>query len=81
LLGVFSSLRYPALTQMNRKREITHLLFQGELVGGEACLSDEVSEIGWFPRDGLPDFSEGHASRVEFGFRSSDDRLIEAYFE
>lgn len=64
LLGVFSSLRYPARTNVNRSGEVTHILFYGEIVGGQSHSSDETLDAGWFREDDLPSLSDGHLSRV-----------------
>lgn len=81
LLGVFSSLRYPTLTNVNRSREVTHILFFGELIGGEACPSDESVEIGWFSEEGLPPLSDGHLTRVQHGFGLFNDPIAGLHFE
>jgi ADP-ribose pyrophosphatase YjhB (NUDIX family) len=81
LLGVYSSLCYQALTRINRGREVTHLLFLGELIGGDACPSDESSEIGWFSKDSLPPLSDGHQIRVLHGFDRIHPSSTGPYFE
>lgn len=81
LLGVFSSLRYDAITSVNRGREVTHILFAGEIVGGKQETSVETLEIGWFNQERLPVLSDGHALRVEFGFRTLENPRKDAHFE
>jgi ADP-ribose pyrophosphatase YjhB (NUDIX family) len=81
LLGVFSSLRYSESTNVNRGREVTHILFQGELVGGKARGSTESLDVGWFPEASLPPLSDGHLSRVKFGFDRSSGRSTAPSFE
>lgn len=81
LLGVFSSIRYDAITNVNRGREVAHILFAGEIVGGEQKTSVETLEIGWFGQERLPALSDGHALRVEFGFRALENPRKDAHFE
>ncbi len=81
LLGIFSSLRYRAITNVNRGWEVTHILFAGEIVGGEQETSVETLEIGWFGQECLPALSDGHALRVEFGFRALENPREDAHFE
>jgi ADP-ribose pyrophosphatase YjhB (NUDIX family) len=81
LLGVFSSLRYEAPTNVNRGREYAHILFSAEIVGGTERTSAETSEIGWFPEHRLPLLSDGHSARVRFGFSCLDNTETRAHFE
>jgi len=81
LLGVFSSLRYDDITNVNRGREVTHILFAGRLVGGQQKTSQETLAVGWFPQDRLPPLSDGHAPRVDFGFKALKKPYIDAYYE
>ena len=81
LLGIFSSLRYNAITNVNRGREVTHILFAGEIVGGQQETSVETLEIGWFDQERLPALSDGRASRVKFGFRALENPRKDAHFE
>lgn len=81
LLGVFSSLQYDAITNVNRGREVTHILFAGEIVGGKQETSVETLEIGWFAQEHLPPLSDGHEIRIEFGFRALKNHHRDAYFE
>jgi ADP-ribose pyrophosphatase YjhB (NUDIX family) len=81
LLGVFSSLRYDAVTNVLRGREVTHILFAGKLVGGRQTTSQETSEVGWFPQGKLPPLSDGHTPRVDFGFQSLGKSHIDAQYE
>ena len=81
LLGVFSSLRYEATTNVNRGHEVTHVLFTGEVVGGQQTPSEETPEIGWFSENTLPPLSDGHEVRVRFGFLTMANPDIEARFE
>lgn len=81
LLGVSSSLRYDDITNVNRGREVTHILFAGRLVGGQQTTSKETLAIGWFPQGKLPPLSDGHAPRVDFGFKALKKSEIDAYYE
>ena len=81
LLGVFSSLRYDTITNVNRGREVTHILFAGEIIGGKQETSAETLEIGWFGQECLPALSDGHEVRVKFGFRTLEIPREDAHFE
>ncbi len=81
LLGVFSSLKYPATTNVNRSREVTHILFAGELIEGGTKTSAESIEIGWFLQIELPALSEGHAIRIDIGFRKYHGLQLVPYYE
>ena len=81
LLGVFSSRCYPYVHYPWKDNEFCHLLFRGELVGGEARTSSETSEVGWFPETGLPPLSDGHEARVKFGFRRAREPGLAPFFE
>lgn len=81
LIGVYSSLRYPATTHVNRNREVTHILFSGEIIDGSPKPSDEAVEIGWFPEDDLPPLSEGHPIRVRHGFSRLGNATMDSHFE
>lgn len=81
LLGVFSSRRYEAISNVNRGRQVTHILFAARLVGGRQTPSEETPEIGWFAEDALPPLSDGHEARVRFGFEASTSPNIGAHFE
>jgi len=81
LLGIFSSLRYEDITNVNRGREVTHILFASEVVGGKQEKSIETLEIGWFTQEHLPPLSDGHALRIEFGFQALENPSGVAYFE
>ena len=81
LLGVFSSLRYQVPTDVNRGRDVTHILFQGDLVGGSISTSNETVEIGWFSEFDLPPLSDGHLSRLTHAFKSNLTPNPNAHFE
>jgi len=81
LVGVFSSNRYEQKTNVNRGREVTHLLFMGELRGGTPTTSVETTEIGWFSEDDLPPLSDGHELRVRCGFNHLKNPFEPVHFE
>jgi len=81
LLGVFSSQRYQSVNSPWKDREITHVLFEGEVAGGTARTSEESSEVEWFARDGLPPLSDGHAQRIGVGFDAHGDPSLAPHFE
>ena len=77
LLGVFSSLRYDDATNVNRGREVAHLLFAGEVIGGMEKPSSETGEVGWFSCRSLPELSNGQAARIGVGAQ----KLSRPHFE
>lgn len=81
LLGVFSSTCYEYVHYPWKDNEFTHLLFQAVITGGEARTSDESTEIGFFPADGLPPLSDGHLPRLEHAFQCLLDPGRPPYFE
>ena len=81
LIGVFSSLLYEQTTNVNRGREVTHVLFMGQIKGGVPKPSEETPEIGWFSADALPPLSDGHELRVRFGFAYLDNPSLPVHFE
>ena len=81
LIGVFSSLLYEQTTNVNRGREVTHLLFIGKIIGGSPTPSEETTEIGWFSVDSLPPLSDGHEPRVRFGFDYLNNPSLPVHFE
>jgi len=81
LLGVFSSCRYEYVNYPWKDNEFTHLLFQAEITGGEACPSDETTEVAFFPPDALPPLSDGHQLRLEHAFRAIADPSLPPFFE
>ena len=81
LIGIFSSLLYSQSTNVNRGKEVVHLLFAGRLKSGKQTPSEETPEIGWFSEDTLPRFSDGHEPRVKFGFEWFRNPAMQAHFE
>lgn len=80
-LGVFSSLLYEYVTYPHKCFEFCHLFFSGEIIGGEECISDETNDIGWFPEDKLPEISDGHMTRISFGFEHLRNPDLKPHFE
>jgi 8-oxo-dGTP pyrophosphatase MutT (NUDIX family) len=81
LLGVFSSVLYEYVHYPHKEFEFCHLFFSGEVIGGEETLSDETSEIAWFSENELPDISDGHMPRIEFGFKNLRNPGLGPHFE
>jgi ADP-ribose pyrophosphatase YjhB (NUDIX family) len=81
LIGVFSSILYKQTTNVNRGREVTHILFMGRITGGSPKTSEETTEIGWFSVDALPPLSDGHELRLRFGFDYLNNPSLAAHFE
>jgi 8-oxo-dGTP pyrophosphatase MutT (NUDIX family) len=81
LLGVWSSTRYEYVNYPWKDNQFTHVLFQGAIVGGAVRLSEESTAVSWFRPEKLPDLSDGHAPRIEYGFAYLKNPLLPAYFE
>jgi ADP-ribose pyrophosphatase YjhB (NUDIX family) len=81
LIGVFSSLLYEQTTNVNRGREVVHLLFVGRIKSGEPTPSEETPEIKWFSEAELPKFSDGHEIRVRHGFTWLKNPVMQSHFE
>ena len=81
LLGVYSSNRYQYINYPWKENQFCHLLFRAELIGGEAKLSSESTEIGWFSEGNIPPLSDGHEPRIIFGFNSIRNFNLKPYFE
>ena len=82
LLGVFSSLRYPEVNYPFKGRVYSHILFQGERVGGTALSkTTETSALDWFTANELPPLSDGHEPRIRVGFALLGDPHAPPYFE
>jgi len=80
-LGVFSSLKYEYKYYPYKDNVFVHLLFAGKLVGGTECKSDESISIKWFTEQNLPELSDGHSIRINYGFRMINTNEVSAYFE
>jgi ADP-ribose pyrophosphatase YjhB (NUDIX family) len=81
LLGVWSSMRYEYVNYPWKDNQFTHILFHAVIVGGSPKTSDESTEIGWFAEDELPALSDGHAPRIQYGFRYIQGLVDRAYSE
>lgn len=81
LLGVFSSQLYEYVTYPYRENEFCHLLFKAELVGGTETVSEETTDVRWFPEESLPEIFDGHLPRIMFGFDSMRDPFQKPHFE
>ncbi len=81
LLGVFSSTRYEYDTYPFKDNEFCHLLFFGRLLGGSEATSEETKSVGWFSEDDLPRISDGHETRIRFGYRWLKDQRTQPHFE
>jgi ADP-ribose pyrophosphatase YjhB (NUDIX family) len=81
LLGVFSSKRYRYVHYPWKENEFCHLLFEASVVDGKARPSNETLDIRFFAQDGLPDLSDGHATRIDRGFKMLADPALPPYFE
>lgn len=80
LLGVFSSMCYPYVNYPWTDNEFCHVVYRGEVIGGEPTLSEETAEIAWFAESELPPLSDGHDVRIKLGFKMRNEKL-NAYFE
>lgn len=81
LLGAWSSNRYEYVNYPWKENEFCHLVFRAEIVGGSPALSNETTKIGWFAEANLPKFSDGHETRVRFGFEAARRSNLSPYFE
>ena len=81
LLGVFNSMHYQFRTYPYKDKEVCHLLFRGEIIGGNEATSEEALEIGWFAESALPEISDGHITRISFGFDSLRNTHLKPHFE
>ncbi len=81
LLGVFSSNRYEYLNYPWKENQFCHILFQAKVIGGAPRISQETSEVKWFPENQLPPLTDGHAPRIQVGFRFLHKTNSEAHFE
>ena len=81
LLGVWSSQCYPYVNYPWKDNEFSHVVFSGRIVGGQATPSEETTEIGWFGEKSLPELSDGHKPRIEYGFSWLRDKLLAPYYE
>ena len=80
LMGVWSSLNYEYVYYPWKENEFVHLVFEAEIIGGKATVSSESDEIKWFKEDELPPLSDGHESRIKYGFKLLKNKL-KPYFE
>jgi len=81
LLGVYSSNRYEYVNYPWKENEFCHLFFRAKLVGGEATTSNESTRVAWFKESNLPSFSDGHETRVLFGFEMARNPKMKPHFE
>ncbi len=68
LIGVWSSKCYEYVHYPWKDNEFIHLVFMGEIIGGQATTSSESEEVSWFKEDKLPPLSDGHETRIKYGF-------------
>jgi ADP-ribose pyrophosphatase YjhB (NUDIX family) len=84
LLGVFSSNCYPEINYPYKGGKYVHILFLAERIDGIAHPTPEAREIEFFAEHDIPktaQLSDGHAPRIELGFRILRDPSTPAYFE
>jgi len=80
LLGVFSSTRYEYVHYPWKENEFCHLLFAGEVTGGEGRETEESFEVQWFSPTDLPPLSDGHEIRIRYAI-SAVEQNGSPYFE
>ena len=80
LIGVFSSLKYELKNYPVKDIEICHLFFLGKVISGKEMTSVESKTISWFPENALPQLSDGHEIRINYGWKYIKDNK-KAYFE
>jgi ADP-ribose pyrophosphatase YjhB (NUDIX family) len=81
LLGVFSSNRYAEVNYPHKGGKYVHILFLAEPTAGTAHPTNEAREIGFFAENEIPPLSDGHAPRIELGFKVLRDPSTPAHFE
>jgi ADP-ribose pyrophosphatase YjhB (NUDIX family) len=81
LLGIFSSNRYQEINYPHKGGKYVHVLFLAQRIDGTPHPTSEAREIGFFAEDQIPPLSDGHAPRIELGFRVLSDPATPAYFE
>lgn len=81
LIGVWSSCRYKYENYPWKENEFSHLVFTAHVVAGEAKPSSETLEVAWFAEGDIPPLSDGHQSRILFGFQVLRGEVVEPYFE
>jgi ADP-ribose pyrophosphatase YjhB (NUDIX family) len=81
LLGVFSSNRYAEINYPHKGGKYVHILFLAERIDGVARPTSEAREIGFFAERAIPPLSDGHAPRIELGFRVLRDGNTPTHFE
>lgn len=80
LIGAFSSLKYDLKNYPLKDIEICHLFFLGRVTGGKETVSNESKNIKWFPKNALPELSDGHDIRINYGWEYIEHNK-KAYFE
>jgi len=80
LIGVFSSLRYELKNYPLKDIEICHLFFLGKVVGGKEKTSIESKNIKWFSKQTMPQLSDGHDIRINYGWEYIEHNK-KAHFE
>ena len=81
LLGVYSSNCYQWVNYPWKENQFCHILFRAKIVGGEATTSSESSQIAWFKETNLPPLTDGHITRIRFGFSAEKNPDLPPYFE
>jgi ADP-ribose pyrophosphatase YjhB (NUDIX family) len=81
VLGIYSSNCYEYKNYQWKDNEITHLLFKAQLEGGESTPSAETPQVGWFKENELPAIFDGHAVRIQQGFKHHRDSFTKPHFE
>ncbi len=81
LLGIYSSKFYEYRHYPWKENEFCHLLFRGEIVGGNATTSSESLNVKWFAESQIPKLSDGHDVRISFGFEAVRNPKLMAHFE
>lgn len=80
LIGVFSSLNYEFVHYPLKDIEICHLFFLGKIISGDSKTSGETKKVSWFSEDKLPDLSDGHNIRINFGWKYIRNK-VKTHFE
>ncbi len=79
LLGLFDSRH----SGTRSSRHLYHILFAGVPVAGEARISNETTEVGWFSWETVPwdELTPGHRQRLQFVMQWWLNPRTDAYFD
>jgi ADP-ribose pyrophosphatase YjhB (NUDIX family) len=77
LLGIFDS----RVWKSQLKSQLYHVVFEVQVQEGDPVTTNEATDWGFFPIDGLPTLSPGHNLRVPFLFKLKSGAIASPYFD